>query len=171
MKKIIYAGAAVVALGIAGCTTAVHTSSPATHSQTSTPPPATAPAPTHTTTPPPVTHTTPPAPPQYTVSQQQAITAAQNYLSDGSGFSEAGLIQQLTSSYGNGFSQADAEFAVNHVQVDWNQQAATAANGYVSSGEGFSCSSLLQQLTSPYGNQFTQPQAEFGVQSVGLGTC
>lgn len=111
-----------------------------------------------------------PAAPQYTVSQQQAIIAAQGYLSMGSGFSYQGLIDQLSSSAGNGFSVADATFAANHVQVDWNQQALESAQGYMKMG-GFSCSSLMDQLTSSYGEQFTQAQAAYAVQVVGLGSC
>jgi hypothetical protein len=106
--------------------------------------------------------------PQYTPAQQQAIEAAQNYLSMGTGFSQAGLLQQLTSSYGNGFSQADAQFAIAHVSVDWNQQAAIAARGYMNLGTGFSYQGLVDQLDSPYGGQFTLAQAQYGAQSVGL---
>jgi len=54
------------------------------------------------------TTSAPPAAPQYTASQQQAIDAAQSYLSMGSGFSYQGLIDQLDSPDGNGFSTADA---------------------------------------------------------------
>jgi hypothetical protein len=109
--------------------------------------------------------TTPPAPtaPAMTTEQQQAVDAAQGYLSLGQGFSYAGLLQQLTSSAGNGFSKSDAEFAINYVKPDWDQQAVDAAKGYLSLGEGFSRSSLLQQLTSSYGDGFTQAQAEYGV--------
>src|SRR5260370_3696046 len=115
--------------------------------------------------------TTPPAAPQYTITQQQAIDAANNYLSAEPGFSYQGLINQLHSAYGSGFSVADATFAVNHVPADWNQQAVFAARNYMSSEPGWSCSGLVQQLDSPYGGQFTQPQAEHGAQAVGLRSC
>ena len=82
-----------------------------------------------------------------TVSQQQAVDAAQSYLSMGSGFSQYSLAQQLTSSSGNGFSQADAQFAISHLNPDWDAQAVDAAKGYVQMG-GFSAASLTQQLTS-----------------------
>ena len=55
---------------------------------------------------------TTPAAPAMTASQQQAVDAAQSYLSMGQGFSQYSLTQQLTSSYGSGFSQADAQFAI-----------------------------------------------------------
>jgi hypothetical protein len=101
-------------------------------------------------------------------SEQQAVTAAQNYLSDGEGFSREGLIQQLTSQYGNGFSYSDATFAVNYLNPDWDAQAAECAKNYVSDGQGFSRSSLIQQLTSTYGNGFTYSQAEYGATAAGL---
>ena len=43
-------------------------------------------------------------------SEQQAVDSAQSYLSMSSGFSQYSLTQQLTSSAGSGFSQADAQF-------------------------------------------------------------
>src|SRR5205809_5490895 len=57
--------------------------------------------------------------PSYTVSQQNAIRSAQEYLSS-QAFSYTGLISQLSSKYGEGFAKADAVFAVNHIQVNWN---------------------------------------------------
>jgi hypothetical protein len=109
-----------------------------------------------------------PAVPQYTTSQQSAISAAEQYLSMGEGFSREGLIQQLDSSAGSGFSVADAKFAVNHIKVNWDQQAALAAKGYMQAEGGFSHSSLVQQLESSAGSGFTHAQAAFGAKSVGL---
>lgn len=106
--------------------------------------------------------------PSYTGAQQQAIQSAQNYLDIGSGFSRAGLIQQLTSQAGSGFKLPDAVFAVNHIQVDWNKQAVLAAKNYLSIGTGFSRTGLIQQLTSQAGSQFTLAQATYAVNHVGL---
>lgn len=107
-----------------------------------------------------------PTGPSMTSSQQQAVDAGQSYLSIGTGFSEKGLLKQLTSKYGNGFSQADASFAVKYLSPDWNAQAVLAAKSYLNLHTGFSKSSLQQQLTSPYGNQFTQAQASYAVNKV-----
>ena len=41
--------------------------------------------------------------------------AANGYLGDGEGFSRSGLIEQLTSSYGAAFTEAQAQYAVNKV--------------------------------------------------------
>jgi hypothetical protein len=128
--------------------------------QTSNSPGTAAAAPPATTAPPAPAASTAPA---MTGSQQQAVDAAQSYLSLGSGFSKQGLIGQLTSSAGNGFQQADAEFAVSYLHPDWNAQAVQAAKGYLALGTGFSRSSLIDQLTSPYGGQFTEAQAEYAV--------
>jgi hypothetical protein len=105
--------------------------------------------------------------PPPTVAQQQALSAAKSYLSMGSGFSAASLLDQLTSPYGNGFAQADAQWAVDNSGADWNAQAVMAAKGYLNLG-GFSRSSMIEQLTSQYGNQFTEAQAEYACDQVGL---
>jgi hypothetical protein len=106
-----------------------------------------------------------PAGPALSVSQQQAAIAAKGYLM--MGFSYQGLIDQLSSTYGNGFSVPDATAAVNSLNADYNAQAVLAAKGYMSMG-GFSHASLVAQLTSSYGNKFTPEQAEYATTQVGL---
>jgi hypothetical protein len=106
--------------------------------------------------------------PTLTGPQQQAVEAAQNYLSMGSGFSRSGLIKQLSSSYGSGFPKAVAVFAVDHLNVAWNQQAVLAAKGYKETGGGFSCSGMIQQLSSSYGSGFTHAQAVYGARKAGV---
>jgi len=85
----------------------------------------------------------------------------------GSGFSEQGLLNQLTSSAGDGFTEAQAEYAINNLNPDWDAQAVEAAKGYMQMG-GFSRASLIQQLTSSAGNGFTEAQAEYAAGQVGL---
>jgi hypothetical protein len=107
-----------------------------------------------------------PAAPAMTAGQQQAVQSAQGYLSDGQGFSEQGLLDQLTSSSGEGFAKSDAEFAINYLHPDWDQQAVESAKGYLSGGQGFSEQGLLQQLTSSSGEGFTQAQALYAINSL-----
>ncbi len=107
-----------------------------------------------------------PASPPMTTAQQQAVAAAEGYLSEGQGFSEQGLLGQLTSSAGNGFAKSDAAFAINYLAPNWDQQAVAAAGGYLSEGQGFSEQGLLQQLTSVNGSGFTQAQAEYAVSNL-----
>jgi hypothetical protein len=108
----------------------------------------------------------PAAPAGPTVSQQQALESAKSYLDLG-GFSKAKLIDQLSSPYGEKFSEADAKWAVAHCGADWNAQAVMSAKSYMEMG-GFSRSKLIDQLTSPYGEQFTYAQAVYAADHVGL---
>jgi hypothetical protein len=93
--------------------------------------------------------------------QREALESAKSYL-ELKGFSRAGLIGQLTSSYGEGFSRADAVWAVNHAHANWNAEAVQAAKSYIEMG-GFSRARLIDQLQSPYGEHFTHAQAVYGV--------
>jgi len=104
--------------------------------------------------------------PPRTVAQQNAIQSAKNYLSL-KGFSRLGLIEQLSSHYGEGFSKADATFAVDHIKVNWNEQAVRAAKDYLKL-QSFSHSGLVEQLSSSAGDKFTRAQAEYGVRKTGL---
>ncbi len=106
--------------------------------------------------------------PAGTVSQMQALAAAENYLGDGQGFSRQGLIDQLHSSYGNSFSLADATWAVDHSDANWDAQAVECAKGYMNDGQGFSRQGLIDQMTSAYGNKFTQAQATYAANALGL---
>lgn len=106
--------------------------------------------------------------PAGTASQVQALAAAEGYLGDGQGFSRQGLTDQLDSSFGNSFSVADATWAVDHSDANWDDQAVDCAKGYMSDGQGFSRQGLIQQMTSAYGNKFTESQAEFAANAVGL---
>ena len=105
-----------------------------------------------------------------TLSQQNAYASARSYL-DFASFSRAGLLDQLTSEYGEGFPAPDAEFAISRLEaeggVDWNAEAAESAKSYLEF-QPFSRQGLLDQLTSEYGDQFTPEQAEYGVSQTGL---
>lgn len=164
-KAIISAIGSAALLALAACS-AVSTSTPAATNSASAPastPATSAPSTSAPSTP----ASSAPASPSLTVTQQQAVEAAQSYLSLGTGFSYQGLLQQLTSSAGSGFSKADAEFAINYLKPNWDQQAVMAAKGYLQLG-GFSQSSLLQQLTSSAGSGFTEAQAEYALSQVGM---
>lgn len=121
-------------------------------------------APTTTTTEAPTTTTT--EAPSMSPSQAQAVGAAEDYLAF-SHFSRQGLIDQLSSEYGDQFSVADATFAVDWVSPDWNEQAAGSASDYLEFSS-FSCQGLIDQLSSEYGDQYTLEQARYGAQSVGI---
>ncbi|MCK6211582.1 Ltp family lipoprotein [Georgenia sp. EYE_87] len=95
-----------------------------------------------------------------TVAQQNAQRSAEDYLAF-TAFSRTGLIGQLEF---EGFSTADATWGVDHLTVDWNEQAAKSAEQYLEF-TSFSHSGLVDQLIF---EGFTAEQAEYGVSQTGL---
>lgn len=109
-----------------------------------------------TTTQPPPTTTAP----EFTRSQENAIQKAEDYLAFTS-FSRSGLIDQLEF---EGFTTADATFAVDYLDIDWNEQAYMKAEDYLAFSS-FSRSGLIDQLEF---EGFTTEQATYGVDKAGL---
>lgn len=97
--------------------------------------------------------------PELTIGQENAIRAAENYLQV-MPFSRSGLIKQLEFEK---FDSADAKFAVDALDVDWNEQAAISAENYLEL-MSFSRSSLIDQLVF---EGYTREQAEYGATAVG----
>ncbi|RPF20985.1 Ltp family lipoprotein [Myceligenerans xiligouense] len=98
--------------------------------------------------------------PAETVSQANARESAASYL-DYTAFSKSGLVEQLEF---EGFSTADAEYAVEQVEVDWMEQAVKAAQNYLDH-TSFSRAGLVDQLEF---EGFTPEQAAHGADAVGL---
>lgn len=97
--------------------------------------------------------------PDLTPGQENALAQAENYISM-SGFSYSGLIKQLEF---EGFTTADATWAVDTLAVDWNEQAARKAKEYMDMSS-FSRDGLIQQLEF---EGFTAEQAAAGAAAVG----
>lgn len=83
--------------------------------------------------------------------------------------SKASILDQLTSSAGEGFPQEEARWAVNQLDttahVDWNANALETAKNYYTTMH-MSKSEILDQLTSSAGERFTQEQAQYAVQNL-----
>jgi hypothetical protein len=92
--------------------------------------------------------------------QENARRSAESYLQT-SPFSRAGLIKQLKY---EGYSVADATYAVDAISPDWNEQAAKSAESYLDMS-GFSTSGLIKQLEY---EGYTHAQAVYGANQVGL---
>ncbi|WP_298091396.1 Ltp family lipoprotein [uncultured Sphingomonas sp.] len=97
--------------------------------------------------------------------QANAARSAKQYLGM-TGFSRRGLIEQLSSDAGDGYSVADATAAVDSLTVDWNEQAVRSAKQYLDM-TGFSCSGLIEQLSSDAGSKYTNAQARYGAKQAG----
>ena len=103
--------------------------------------------------------------PSLTGPQNNARRSAESYLGM-QGFSKAGLIEQLSSDVGDGYSVADATAAVESLDVDWNEQAARSAKSYIQM-MGFSCQGLQEQLSSSVGDKYTAAEAAYGAEQAG----
>ena len=98
--------------------------------------------------------------PELTTSQKNAIRMAESYL-DFTSFSRSGLIEQLEY---EGFSNEDAVFAVDNIEVDWNEQAVKEAASYLDF-MAFSFDGIVEQLEY---EGFTHEQAVYGAQQNGF---
>ena len=100
-----------------------------------------------------------PAESEMTFSQKQAVSMTEDYLLRSS-LSRQGFIDHLVD---QGYDEADATFAVDHVDPDWNAQAAKRAEEHLGSSS-LSRQELIDQLLL---DGFTEDQAENGVSAVG----
>ena len=98
--------------------------------------------------------------------QQNAVRSARSYLTTGA-FSRTGLIGQLSSDAGDGYSVEAATQAVDSLDIDFNEQAAKSAKDYLKFS-AFSRKGLIEQLSSDGGGGFTHSEAVFGVSEAGL---
>lgn len=96
---------------------------------------------------------------------EQAEKSAESYLKH-MAFSRQGLKKQLTSEYGEEFTEDEAEYAVSFLElnnlVNWYEQAEKSAESYLKY-MAFSRQGLKKQLTSEYGEMFTEDEAEYAV--------
>ncbi|MBM9464377.1 Ltp family lipoprotein [Aeromicrobium sp. YIM 150415] len=95
-----------------------------------------------------------------TAGQRNAVSSAEDYLRF-TAFSRSGLITQLEF---EGYTTEDATFAVDHLQPDWNEQAAKSAQEYLDF-TSFSRVGLIEQLQF---DGFSPEEATYGVDQAGL---
>ena len=85
-----------------------------------------------------------------------ALAAAKNYLKT-MGFSKAGLIDQLEF---EGYTAAEATYAVNNCGANWKEQAERVAKNYLKT-MAFSKQGLIDQLEY---EGFTSEEAAYGAE-------
>ncbi|MCT1920312.1 Ltp family lipoprotein [Brevibacterium luteolum] len=91
-----------------------------------------------------------------------ALRKAETY-SDMMHMSKKGIYDQLTSEYGENFSAEAAQYAVDNVKADWNQNALEKARIYQDE-MAMSPNAIHDQLTSEYGEQFTSSEADYAIE-------
>ena len=99
-----------------------------------------------------------PTPKEY----RNALAKAQMYVNL-MHMSKARLYTQLTSSYGERFSEEAAQYALEHVKADWKENALRTAENY-SRTMHMSKARIYDQLTSEYGEKFTQEEAQWAME-------
>lgn len=95
---------------------------------------------------------------------KSALKKAQTY-SDMMNMSKVGLYEQLTSEYGEKFSQEAAQYAIDNVKADWKENALKKGKTYQDT-MAMSPSAVYDQLVSEYGEQFTAEEAQYAVDSL-----
>ena len=85
--------------------------------------------------------------------------------SDSMHMSKAGIYNQLTSEYGEQFSEEAAQYAIDNVDADWKANALETAKNYQENMD-MSPAAIRDQLTSEYGEQFTQEEADYAIENL-----
>ncbi|QFR25262.1 hypothetical protein D1010_12390 [Schleiferilactobacillus harbinensis] len=92
-----------------------------------------------------------------------ALAKARSYATT-MDMSKKGVYDQLTSQYGEKFSAQAAQYAIDHLtDIDWAANALAKAKSY-QTDMSMSPEAIRDQLTSPYGEQFTQQEADYAIQ-------
>lgn len=79
--------------------------------------------------------------------------------------SKAAIYDQLVSEYGEQFSTQAAEYAIDHLEADWNANALAKAETY-SDTMHMSKAAIYDQLVSEYGEKFTPEEAQYAVDHI-----
>lgn len=104
------------------------------------------------------------ADPSVPIEYLSALEKAKDY-SELMHMSKKGLFDQLTSEYGEQFSEEAAQYAVDNVNADWNANALETAKSY-SENMHMSKQGIYDQLVSEYGEQFTAEEAQYAVDNL-----
>lgn len=99
-------------------------------------------------------------PTEYKSALKKANSYAENMY-----MSKEAVYDQLTSEYGEKFSQEAADYAIDNVQADWKANALKKAKSYQEEMD-MSPESVRDQLASEHGEQFTQEEADYAVENL-----
>ena len=92
---------------------------------------------------------------------KSALKSAENY-SELMHMSKQGIYDQLTSEYGGKFTAEAAQYAIDNLDADYNQNALQSAKSY-QENMNMSPAAIHDQLTSEYGGQFTEAEADYAI--------
>lgn len=96
--------------------------------------------------------------------QQAALNSAKTYA-DTMHMSKDGIYDQLTADAGDQFSEEEAQYAVDHLKVDYKENALKAAESY-QDDLSMSKDAIYDQLIADAGDKFTEEQAQYAVDNL-----
>lgn len=106
-----------------------------------------------------------PAPePEVPSAYKSALKSAENY-SKLMHMSKQGIYDQLTSEYGDKFAPEAAQYAIDNMTADWNENALKSGINYQEL-MSMSPAAIYDQLISEYGDQFTPEEAQYAVDNL-----
>lgn len=77
--------------------------------------------------------------------------------------SKQGIFDQLTSEYGGQFPIEAAQYAIDNLEIDYNENALETAMVFYKE-MNMSKEDIRDQLTSAYGSRFTQEEADYAIE-------
>ncbi|XTR36625.1 Ltp family lipoprotein [Paraclostridium tenue] len=95
---------------------------------------------------------------------KSALRKAKIY-NDTMSMSKAGLYNQLTSEYGEKFTEEAAQYAIDNIDANWKENALKKAKTYQES-MAMSPSAIYDQLKSEHGEKFTEEEAQYAVDNL-----
>ena len=95
---------------------------------------------------------------------KSALIKAKVY-SDTMYMSKAAIYDQLVSEYGEQFSEEAAQYAMDNLEADWNENALKKAKTYQNE-MAMSPSAIYDQLVSDYGEKFTAEEAQYAIDNL-----
>jgi hypothetical protein len=99
----------------------------------------------------------PAVPKEYT----SALKSADSYANR-MNMSKQAVYDQLVSEFGGQFTPEAAQYAIDNVEADWNENALVSARQY-QDRLNMSPAAIRDQLTSSYGGQFTEAEADYAM--------
>ena len=98
-------------------------------------------------------------------SEYKSALAKANSYANSLYMSKVNLYEQLTSEYGEAFSEEAAQYAIDNVTTDYKKNALKKAKSY-RDNQNMSPARIYEQLTSEYGEGFTPDEAQYAIDNL-----
>lgn len=79
--------------------------------------------------------------------------------------SKVGVYDQLTSEYGERFSQEAAQYVIDNIEANWKENGLKKVKTYQTS-RAMSTSAVYDKLTSESGEKFTKEEAQYTIDNL-----